>query len=159
MQDAAPGGPSILRSKETFGTVLSLPAAPSAAALVGHDASSAGPGNSTTKPGLAYVTPLGYSETDNVSGLADLAEAMGLPTERDGLKLSRWVICSWVVANISAVDAVKNRNSVGVFLERIPQLLRTVQDLVPSQVSKGGKQQGHTPYCWTCDRQEGAGST
>lgn len=139
VQDAAPGvGPSILRSKETFGTVLSLPAAPHAAALVGHD--SARP---ATKPALSYITPLGYSETENgTGGLADLAEAMGLPNEKDGLKLSRWVICSWVVANISAEDAVRNRNSVGVFMERIPQLLRSVQDLAPSQVSKDGNSDG-----------------
>lgn len=75
-----------------------------------------------------YVTPVGYNESENGS----LAESLNLPRERGGLQLSRWVICSWVVANISAADAVRNKDNV--FLERIPELLRSVQNLAPSQV-------------------------
>jgi hypothetical protein len=75
-----------------------------------------------------YVTPAGYNETEN----GTLAESLNLPRERGGLQLSRWVICSWVVANISAADAVRNKDNV--FLERIPELLRSVQNLAPSQV-------------------------
>lgn len=95
-----------------------VPAA--AEALVDYSAS--------PKRARRYVTPVGYNDTES----GDLAQSMNLPKERDGLKLSRWVICSWVVANISASDALMNRNNV--FLERIPELLRSVQDLAPSQV-------------------------
>jgi hypothetical protein len=96
----------------------SMPAA--AEALVDYSAS--------PKRTRQYVTPVGYNDTES----GDLAQSMNLPNERDGLKLSRWVICSWVVANISASDALRNRDN---FLERIPELLRSVQDLAPSQVS------------------------
>lgn len=116
--------PAFLDSAETHGTVFSMPGTPRAEALVDHNTSS----TAAAKRHRRYVTPVGYNETDS----GDLAASMNLPDERDGLKLSRWVICSWVVANITAVDAVKNRNSV--FLERIPELLRSVQDLAPSQV-------------------------
>jgi hypothetical protein len=109
----------------------SMPAA--AEALVDHSAS--------TKRTRQYVTPVGYNGTES----GDLAQSMNLPNERDGLKLSRWVICSWVVANISARDALRNRNNV--FLERIPDLLRSVQDLAPSQVGTValGGTQGRAP--------------
>lgn len=75
-----------------------------------------------------YVTPDTFNSTSS-----SLSDALNLPGERGGLKLSRWVICSWAVANISAEDAMRNRNNV--FLERIPELLRSVQNLAPSQVS------------------------
>jgi len=80
-----------------------------------------------------YVTPDTFNSTSS-----SLSDALNLPGERGGLKLSRWVICSWAVANISAEDAMRNRNNV--FLERIPELLRSVQNLAPSQV--------HTHQTW-----------
>lgn len=75
-----------------------------------------------------YVTPDSYEGTEGNT----LAEAMKLPGERGGLKLSRWVVCSWVISNISAAEALRARSIP--FLDNIPELLRTVQNLSPSQV-------------------------
>lgn len=75
-----------------------------------------------------YVTPDGYEGTEGNT----LAEAMKLPEERGGLKMSRWIVCSWVIANISAAEALRARSIP--FLDHIPELLRSVQNLSPSQV-------------------------
>lgn len=91
------------------------------------DAAQQGPGG-FAKRARTYVTPDTFNDSSS-----SLNDAMKLPEERAGLKLSRWVICSWLVANISAADAMKNTNNV--FLERIPELLRSVQNLAPQQVS------------------------
>jgi hypothetical protein len=138
VHDAHDGFPSMLLGSS--GAVSSQAGGPVRSSAIKYlvNSTSEGP----AKRHRQYVTPVGYNESEDGS----LAESLNLPRERGGLQLSRWVICSWVVANISAADAVRNKDNV--FLERIPELLRSVQNLAPSQVRV---------VCWwgvggTCNR-------
>lgn len=103
-----------------------LPAAAARGFLVNSTSPSAAQAKQRSRN---YVTPDGYNDTSN----GTLAEMLNLPHVKDGHEMARWVICSWAVANISAADALRDRNNV--FLESIPELLRSVQNLAPSQVS------------------------
>lgn len=76
-----------------------------------------------------YVVPDGYTQMDN----GTLVESLNLPDEHNGVKISRWVLCSYVVANVSMEDAFRHRNMR--FLEEIPTLLKSAQSLVGNEAS------------------------